>query len=171
MHILFLASTFPRFERDDQAPFVLEQAQAYAPITCTQPKYNLLERDIENSLLPYTIGEGIGSIVYSPLASGLLTGKYDKNSKFTGWRGRGKLGIFQKDALAVAMEKIERLKSYADEIKIPLTHLALRWVTSRKGVSAAIVGANTPEQVEDNIKTFSRDIPEAVFDRLENIAT
>ncbi|VAX22532.1 Oxidoreductase, partial [hydrothermal vent metagenome] len=142
---------------------LLEMAQKVATITCVQPKYNLLERDIENSLLPYVINEGIGSIVYSPLASGLLTGKYDKNSIFTGWRGRGKLGIFREEALSVALEKVAKLKSYADEVEIPLTHLALRWVVAQKGVSAAIVGANTPEQVTDNVKAFDRDIPEAVF--------
>ncbi len=150
---------------------LLETAQKMAQITCVQPQYSLLVRDIESSLLPYIIDEGIGSIAYSPLASGLLTGKYDKNSKFTGWRGRGKLGIFQKEALAVALEKVERLKNYAGEIETPLTHLALRWVTSQKGVSAAIVGANTPEQVADNIKAFDRNIPKAVFDELEKIVT
>jgi len=145
---------------------LLEAAQKITQITCVQPQYSLLVRDIESSLLPYMADKGIGSIVYSPLASGLLTGKYDKNSTFTGWRGRGKLGIFQKDALAVALEKVAKLKNYADEVEIPLTHLALRWVVAQKGVSAAIVGANTPEQVTDNVKAFSRDIPEAIFSKL-----
>jgi len=76
---------------------LLDEALLRAPIACVQPKYNLLERDMESGLLPFCRERGIGVIAYSPLASGALSGKYGMDSQFKDWRGRGNMGVFRKE--------------------------------------------------------------------------
>jgi len=128
-----------------------QKAAQYAPVVSIQPKYNLLEREIESNLLPYCQQNQVSALVYSPLASGMLTGKYSADTLLTDWRGKGNMGIFNKDIFPAAMAKVEKLKRFAEERNTPLAHLALRWVLSRPGVTCALVGCNSPEQVEQNV--------------------
>ena len=67
----------------------MKKSIKYAPIISNQPNYSLLERSIEKESAPFCLENNIGIIAYSPLASGLLTGKYDKTTDFKDWRGKG----------------------------------------------------------------------------------
>jgi len=137
--------------------FSVDQMEAVlkvGPVISLQPKYNMLEQDIEKEILPFCRDRDIGVLAYSPLASGLLTGKYDENHKFDGWRGKRNFGLFRKEVFSPAMKIVQKLKDYADSKEISLLALAIKWVISQPGVTCALVGANNPDQVKENIKAF-----------------
>ncbi len=148
---------------------LLESAMKIAPVISLQPKYNMLERDIESSTLPFCIDNNLGLLAYSPLASGILSGKYDKDTKFDGWRGKGNFGIFRKETFLPAMETVHKLKEYTVTRGISMTHLAIRWVMDQPGVTCALVGANTPAQIEDVINASNLALSSADRDELSEI--
>lgn len=119
----------------------------------SQDEYSLLVRDIEREQLPLIERLGMSELPYFPLASGLLTGKYKKGR--TAPKGT-RLG--EKQALADRyhtesnLEKVERLRRFAEERGHALLELAFSWLLSRKAVASVIAGATTPEQVEANAK-------------------
>ncbi|MBI4666671.1 MAG: aldo/keto reductase [Nitrospinae bacterium] len=138
--------------------FTLEQLQeaiGIAPIACVQPKYNVLEREIEADLLPFCAQNHIGVLAYSPLASGVLSGKYGKDTKFDDWRDGKNFGIFRPETFVKGMDQVERLKEVAEDYGMTLPQLAIRWLVEQKGVTSAIVGCNNPEQVEENVTAVS----------------
>ncbi|RKY84444.1 aldo/keto reductase, partial [candidate division KSB1 bacterium] len=138
---------------------MMKECLKYAEIISLQPGYNLFDRKIEKDIIPFCIENNIGIIAYSPLASGILTGKYNKKTKFKDWRG--KFGeMFKKDVYPGLIDKTEKLKNYLKITNRKLHHLAIKWVIIQKGITSAIVGANTPEQVEDNIKALNLKISE-----------
>jgi len=147
-------------------PEMLREAMAIAPVTSLQPKFNLLEREAERELIPLCAENGIGVLAYSPLASGMLTGKYREAD----WRGRGNMGIFQKEAFPGAMKKVELLREFAREKGVSLTHLALRWAISRPGVTCALAGAYTPEQIEDIAGATSISLTDGEMERAAGLA-
>ena len=120
----------------------------------SQPYYNLLGRDIEKDVIPVCEREGIGQIVYSPLAQGLLTGKYKPGQplpadsraadpKQNQFLNSGKLD----DA---KLEQIQKLAPIAQELGLSMPQLALAWCLRQPNVSSVIIGASKPSQVEDN---------------------
>jgi len=149
---------------------LLKTAITAAPeLCCVQPKYNILERDIEKDILPLSRDRKLGVIVYSPLASGALSGKYGADSRFDDWRGRGKMGLFRKEAWPEAAKRIEVLKTMAEKHGIRLSRLAIKWVLRQPGVTAAIVGANSAEQIEDNVKALELEIPEELLASVQSV--
>ena len=135
------------------------------PIASNQPVYNALNRDLEKEVMPVCQLEGIGLVVYSPLAQGLLTGKYkpgqplpegsraaDPNQNM--FMGKGKLD-------EAVLEKVQNLVPIAERNGLSLSQLALAWCLRKPEVSSVIIGASRPEQVDDNAgasgKTLSSD--------------
>jgi aryl-alcohol dehydrogenase-like predicted oxidoreductase len=136
------------------------------PIVSNQPYYNMLGRGIESEVIPICEREGIGQVVFSPLAQGVLTGKYKPgvapgagtraaDPKQNMFMNQGKL---DQDALV----KVESLVPLAADAGLTMTQLALAWCLRQKNVSAVIVGASRPSQVEENAaasaKTLSADL-------------
>ncbi len=116
-------------------------------LAASQPIYNLLNRGIEREVLPACMDEGIGLIVFSPLAQGLLTGKYRKDEPAPeGSRAERHQGMLRADNL----ERVERLRAVADQAGIPMAQLALAWVLHQPGITAALIGASQPSQVQEN---------------------
>ena len=118
---------------------------------CIQPRYNLLYREIETELLPLCRSEGVGVIVYNPLAGGFLSGKYRKGdeplegTRFTiGNAGRMYQHRYWHDAL---FDAVEELRPAADSRGVSLASVAVAWAMSQPGVTSAIVGASRPEQL------------------------
>ena len=132
----------------------MKAALKIAPVISLQPKYNMVERDIEREILPFCRDNSIGVLAYSPLASGLLTGKYDEDHKFDGWRGARNLGVFKKETFGPAMKIVKKLNNYADSKGMSLLSLAIQWVIFQPGVTCAIVGANRADQMKENIKAL-----------------
>jgi aryl-alcohol dehydrogenase-like predicted oxidoreductase len=119
-------------------------------IVVNQPVYNLFNRYIEKEVIPTGIEKGISQVVFSPLAQGVLTGKYrtgeeipaDSRASSKNW-GKDKMKEDQ-------LNKVEHLVKIADQLGIKVSQLALAWILRQPNVSSALIGASRPEQVEEN---------------------
>jgi aryl-alcohol dehydrogenase-like predicted oxidoreductase len=125
------------------------------PLTSSQTQYSMLCRDIEATTLPLCAHLGIGQLVWSPAAQGVLSGKYlpgrppPPGSRAV-YEGRpGFLDFFLQDAV---LDVVQRLRPWAEAGGLTMTQLALAWVLRRPEVSTAIVGASRPEQVRENVR-------------------
>jgi 1-deoxyxylulose-5-phosphate synthase len=138
----------------------------------SQPQYSLLWRRPEAKVIPLCAANGISQIVWSPLAQGVLTGKYKpgtpppEGSRATSDEMGGFIGGFMTDA---ALEAVQQLKPLADEAGCTLAQFALAWVLREPNVAAAIVGASRPEQVTENAKASGLVIDPALFTKAETI--
>lgn len=140
---------------------MMAQALEIAPVVSLQPPYNMLQREIEGRILPLCREKNIGVLAYSPLASGVLSGKYDEDSTFDGWRAKGNFGIFKKETFGPAMKKVQLLKDYAANKGVSLAELAIRWVIDQPGVTCALAGMNSPGHVGANIRALELELTES----------
>jgi voltage-dependent potassium channel beta subunit len=141
-------------------------------IVVNQPVYNMFNRYIEKEVIPVCEQNGISQIVFSPLAQGVLTGKYKRGEKLPeGSRAVDpKSNTFIKDLLKdEVLIKVEQLQNIANELRIKLSQLALAWVLRQPNVASALIGASKPEQVEENVKAVDVDLPEEVIEKIEEI--
>ncbi len=128
----------------------LRRVEKIAPVETLQPEYSLIERRAEQELLPYCEREGIGVIVYSPMGSGLLTGKMTR-ARIGGlaeddWRRRDPR--FQEPALSSNLELVDRLRTVADRHATTPGAVAVAWALRNPAVDGAIVGFRSPDQVD-----------------------
>ncbi|KRB76032.1 aldo/keto reductase [Nocardioides sp. Root190] len=126
------------------------------PLVSNQPQYSMLWRTIEAEVVPASRELGIGQIVWSPIAQGVLTGKYlpgqppPAGSRATDAKGGAdNVGRWLKDDV---LERVQELKPIAESTGLTLAQLAVAWVLQNDNVSAAIIGASRPEQVTENVK-------------------
>lgn len=126
-------------------------AEAHVPCLLHQFRYNLLDRACETGMLPAAKDQGAGSIVFSPLAQGMLTGKYLNSADLPAdSRALRSDSVFlDGDKVAAEAARVARLQTIAAETDIPLTQLALRWLLQRNGVTSVLIGARTVAQLED----------------------
>jgi aryl-alcohol dehydrogenase-like predicted oxidoreductase len=154
----------------------MKRAQAIHPIASIQPPYSMINRRIEADVLPFCVEHGIGVIAYSPMQSGLLTGSFTKGRvadlDSRDWRRRDK--SFQEPILTKALELVERLQPIAERTGHTMAQLAIAWILKRQGVTAAIVGARRPTQIEETAQAADwvvDDADEAAIARiLEEVA-
>jgi aryl-alcohol dehydrogenase-like predicted oxidoreductase len=140
------------------------------PIISNQPEYNMLWRVIEPEVIPTSEELGISQIVFSPMAQGILSGKYlpgqppPAGSRATDDQGGANMisRWLQDDLLA----RVQLLKPIAEELGLTMPQMALAWVLQNPNVSAAIVGASRPEQLKENINASEVNIPADVMDRI-----
>ena len=129
------------------------QAQAIAPITSSQPPYSLVRREIEHEILPYCRSEELGVIVYSPMASGLLTGAMTRKRvdglSMSDWRSRDI--EFQEPRLSRNLVLVERLREIGERYGRPPGQIAIAWTLRNPAVTGAIVGARNAKQVGANV--------------------
>jgi aryl-alcohol dehydrogenase-like predicted oxidoreductase len=121
----------------------------------SQPQYSLLAREPEAEVFPLCAREGIGQIVWSPLAQGVLTGKYRPGAPVpedSRAASPAMGGFIQRRLDAATLAGVQRLRPIAAELGISLSQLALAWVLRRPEVASAIIGASRPEQVEENAR-------------------
>ncbi|MET8838252.1 aldo/keto reductase family protein [Micromonospora sp. NPDC004540] len=126
------------------------------PLVSSQPQYSMLWRVIEAEVIPTSEELGVGQIVWSPMAQGVLSGKYlpgqppPAGSRATDEKsGAGFIARFMTDEV---LTRVQRLKPLADQAGLTMPQLAIAWVLQNPNVSSAIVGASRPEQVHDNVK-------------------
>ena len=120
-----------------------------------QPRYNLLGRDIEKTILPTCIKHGMGTANFSPLAQGVLTGKYSGGTIPPGTRGSNeKQNMWMKDQIGdlELLEKVDSLGPVAEKYGLNIAQLSLAWILHNPGISSVIVGATSVKQLEDNSK-------------------
>ncbi|MHC4469952.1 MAG: aldo/keto reductase family protein [Planctomycetota bacterium] len=132
---------------------VARMANGVAPVS-NQPAYSLLERNIEAEVIPVSVEEGLGQVVFSPLAQGVLTGKYGEGDIPKGTRAsrKGPAGQFIRRFLEPErLAAVERLKPIAADVGLTMPQLALAWCLRLSAVSSAIVGASSQKQLEENV--------------------
>lgn len=141
-----------------------------APIS-EQPEYSMLRRSrVEEHILPTTTRLGVGLVVFSPLAQGMLTGKYDdgvpSGSRFDNFERFREQNLTDENAT-----KVRALKPVAEELGVTRAQLALAWVLRQPGVSCVITGASRPEQVEDNVVAATVQLSPEQVERIDQILT
>ena len=128
-----------------------------ARMDCVQPRYNILFREIENELLPLCQHNGIGVIAYNPLAGGFLTGKYQagaqpaRETRFGFLSGPARSIYHKRYWQDVQFEAVDHLHKYFTERSKSLTQVAIAWVLAQPGVTSAIVGATSAEQLRQSV--------------------
>ena len=123
-----------------------------AHFVSSQPQYSMLWREPEAEVFPLCAKNGIGQIVWSPLAQGVLTGKYLPGKPVPA-DSRGKTGEFMQEFMTKGvLQAVQRLRPIAEELGASIAQLALAWVLRRPEVSSAIVGVTRPEQLEENAR-------------------
>ena len=137
----------------------------------SQPQYSILWREPEREVFPLSAANGISQVVFSPLAQGALSGKYEPGeapppgtraaSRDMGWA----MDRFRDDDV---LEAVQRLRPIADGLGITMTQLALAWVLRRPEVAAAIIGASRPEQVEENAAASGIELDDATLQAIDD---
>ena len=139
----------------------------------SQPQYSLLHREPERALLPLCERAGISQIVWSPLAQGLLTGKYVAGAPLPANSRAGDLSL--KSYISAdwfrprLLKAIQELKPLAAEVGLTLAQFALAWVLRQPNVAAAIIGASGPEQIDENVAASGHALPAELAQRAEAI--
>ncbi|MFA5550056.1 MAG: aldo/keto reductase family protein [Trueperaceae bacterium] len=153
----------------------IAEAHAYAksnglvaPVS-EQPEYSMVRRArVEEQILPTTTRLGVGLVVFSPLAQGLLTGKYDDGvpagSRFANFERFRDQNLTDDNAA-----KVKALKPVADQLGLTRAQLALAWVLRQPGVSSVITGASRPEQLEDNVRAATVELSPETLERIDDI--
>jgi voltage-dependent potassium channel beta subunit len=150
---------------------IADRRIAYRPIS-NQPQYSLLRRQIEAEVLPACERDGVSQIVFSPLAQGVLSGKYSGGSKPAGSRAAdAKRNYFMRGYLdPETLSRVDRLVAVAQELGVTPAQLALAWCLRTPGVASVIVGATRVAQLEENAKASGIRIPAELLARIDAIA-
>ncbi|MEC0244061.1 aldo/keto reductase family protein [Paenibacillus dokdonensis] len=138
-------------------------------IVVNQPQYNMFQRYIEKEIMPLSERSGIGQVVFSPLAQGLLTGKYTSASDIPQDSRAAKLEWMRKGITEERISQVKQLEGIASELGISVGNLALAWILRNSNVASALVGASRPEQVTENAKASDVELSADVIDRIEEI--
>jgi aryl-alcohol dehydrogenase (NADP+) len=147
------------------------EAMGVVRFDSVQPRYNLLFREIERELLPLCEEEGIGVIPYNPIAGGLLSGKHNRDagpeegSRFTlGTAAERYQDRYWHEGM---FETVEQLRPFAQEAGMTLPQMAVAWVMAHPAVTAPIIGASRPEQLDDTIKAAEKPLDAGLKSRLD----
>ena len=137
----------------------------------SQPQYSMLWRVIEDEVIPASRELGVGQIVFSPIAQGVLSGKYlpgqqpPAGSRATD--DKGGADMIQRFLNDDVLTRVQALKPIAEELELTMAQLAVAWVLQNDNVAAALVGASRPEQVQENVKAAGVVIPDEAMKRID----
>ncbi|WP_282935917.1 aldo/keto reductase family protein [Paenibacillus sp. RC67] len=142
------------------------------PLISNQPIYNMFERYIEREVLSISTAAGLGQVVFSPLAQGILTGKYKsaqqlpEDSRAANNSVNHVIKSYLQDHVLLCVQELEQL---AQQLDMKLSQLALAWVLRQPGVSCALIGASHPQQIEENVKAVEFTLQQETLDEIERI--
>ena len=149
----------------------IQDARGYSRFVSSQPQYSALWRVIEAEVVPLSRKEGIGQIVWSPIAQGVLTGKYKPGAKPpVGSRATDKksgAGMISRWMRPEVLEAVQRLQPVADSVGLSMSQLAIAWVLQNDNVSSAIMGATKPSQVKENVKASGVKLDPSVMKAID----
>ena len=148
------------------------EREGLTPPASDQPRYSMLQREAEREVLPACARLGLGVLAFSPLAQGMLTGKYRSADDVpTGSRAAGERGRWLRERFFAPahFERVGRLRSVADGLGVPLPRLAIAWTLRRPEVTTAIVGSTRPEQIEENAAAAELELTNEVEERIEEV--
>ena len=150
----------------------IQDQRGYNRFISSQPQYSALWRVIEAEVVPLSRKEGIGQIVWSPMAQGVLTGKYlpgkkpPSGSRATDKKsGAAMISRWMRDDVLTAVQK---LKPIAESMDLTMSQLALAWVLQNDNISSAIMGATKPSQIKDNVKAAGVKLPLDVMTKIDH---
>ncbi|WP_211747013.1 aldo/keto reductase family protein [Paenibacillus sp. Marseille-Q4541] len=138
-------------------------------IVVNQPMYNMFERSIEKEIIPFGEQKGIGQVVFSPLAQGLLTGKYNSASNLPENSRAAKLDFVRDGITDDKIAKVKQLGKLAEQLELSMSQLAIAWILRQKNVASALVGASRPEQVVENVRASGIQLSADVLEQIERI--
>jgi aryl-alcohol dehydrogenase-like predicted oxidoreductase len=148
----------------------MQAAQAVAPFQTLQPRYNMFDRQIEAEIAPFCEREGIGILVHSPLAKGLLTGRYRPGHVFPADDERSGSPRFQGETFATYSTVADRLaREIAQPRGLSLVRLAVGWTLRLPAVSVCLVGAKSPDQVRDHTGAVGWQLTDDELRRIDAI--
>ena len=127
----------------------LKEFHAVCPLSAVQPHYNMLQRDIESSILPWCMTERISVVIYWPLMKGLLAGKMSRSHDFSPKDGRAKYPMFQGDEWQRNQDFVDELRSIATTTGHTVAQLVVNWTIHRPGITAALCGAKRAYQIRE----------------------
>jgi len=136
------------------------------PFISLQPRYSLVARRIEEDILPTCQRQGLGTMIYSPLGGGVLTGKYKRGEAPPADSRAGRGGVWRGMLDDQNLDLADEVGKVAAEVGATPTAVALAWVLSRRGVTTVIIGPRTWEQYEQNMAGFDLDLDPALIKRL-----
>jgi len=145
--------------------------ELHVPFISNQPQYSMLWRVIEPEVVPASEENGLSQIVWSPVAQGVLTGKYlpgaplPEGSRATDEKGGA--NMIKRYLNDDVLTRVQNLKPIADELDLTLAQLSVAWVLQNPNVAAAIIGASRPEQVTENAKASGVEIPSELMTRID----
>ena len=142
------------------------ERRGYECFRCEQPTYSILNRGIERDVLPVTERYGMGTVIYSPLAQGLLTGRVRKEQQSELTRSGSYFAHLHDER---RIDIVEQLIPLADEAGMSLTHMAMAFVIAHPGVTAALLGPRTMEQLDDLLAGAEVVLSDDVLDRIDEI--
>src|SRR5882724_5129694 len=171
-------SAMARLQREGKARWIgvsnfnveqMKRAQAIAPITSLQPPYSLVHTDVETEILPFCKREGIGVIVYSPMASGLLTGTMTREriSRLPDDDWRKHDPDYNEPGLSANLALVERLRSVGNRRGYAPGAVAVAWTLRNPAVTGAIVGARKPEQVDEVVAAAAMRLAQSDLKEIE----
>jgi aryl-alcohol dehydrogenase-like predicted oxidoreductase len=149
----------------------LARERGFAKIVSSQPEYSLLHPEPEDEVIPASRENGVSQIVYSPLAQGVLSGKYPPGESYAqdtraAARGDGFMSRFLANEV---LERVQRLVPVADGLGITTAQLALAWILREPNVASAIVGASRPEQLRDNAASSGVDLDDGTMRAIDAV--
>ncbi|NDU72221.1 aldo/keto reductase [Actinomadura sp. DSM 109109] len=170
--VLYVGVSEWRAEEIERALKIADE-MGFDRIVSSQPQYSMLWRVIEEEVVPLCEREGIGQIVWSPIAQGVLTGKYKPGQPLPqGSRAtddKGGADMIKRYLDDDLLTRVQNLRPVADELGLSMAQLAIAWTLQNPNVSAAIVGASRPEQVADNVKAAGVKLDAGVMERIDEI--
>jgi len=147
----------------------MQQALKTARFHSNQPRYNLFDREIEPEDIPFCEREGIGILAHSPLAKGLLTGKYTAAATFPPDDERSRFPRFQGDTFARYLKVADKLNDIAREKELSLVQFSIAWLLRLPAITCVLVGAKTPQQVEEYLGAVGVRFTDDELMRIETI--
>jgi 1-deoxyxylulose-5-phosphate synthase len=147
----------------------LARDHGFVKIVSSQPEYSLLHREPEDGVIPVSKANGISQIVYSPLAQGVLSGKYAPGESAADGTRASARAEWMEDFDDAVLERVQRLRPIADGVGITMAQLALAWILREPNVASAIVGASRPEQLRDNAAASGVDLDASTLQAIDDV--
>lgn len=145
----------------------LAQFHAVCPISAYQPHYNMLQREIESSQLPWCVEHKVSVMVYWPLLKGLLAGKLPRDYQFDTRDGRRKYPMFAGEEWQKNQDFLDQLRPLADETGTTVAQVVLNWTIQQAGITVALCGAKRPDQIIDNAATMNWQLTADQMQRID----
>ncbi|MCH9654648.1 MAG: aldo/keto reductase [Planctomycetes bacterium] len=152
--------------------FTLDQLQEFSavcPISAYQPRYNMLQREIEADRLPWCIENQVSVMVYWPLMKGLLAGKLARDHQFAPEDGRQKYPMFHGEEWEKNQDFLDQLRSLANEFNRTIAQVVIRWTIQQTGITCALCGAKRPEQIEENAEVMNFELSASQIDSINHL--